>query len=65
MPSPSGKDIIERLAKAGVLNPSALSPSEVDAIGELTEAEVRALISVREKVGDQSKAVHGHCAWIL
>ena len=66
MPSSSEQDIINRLAKAGVLDPSALSPSDEESIGRLTEAEVRALISVREKVGDYSKKAHpGACAWIL
>jgi hypothetical protein len=61
-----GGNNMERLQAAGVLNPDfPFTKEEISAIEKLTDAEVKQLIRIREKVGDFSHVRRGGCGIIL
>ncbi len=66
MAARKGKDNVERLEEAGVLDPTTLSSTQKADVNKLSEAEVRHLISARKTVGDYSMQNHpGGRPWIL
>ena len=62
----SAKSNVERLEKAGVLDPTSLSAQQKADVNKLSEDEVKHLISARKTVGDYSEGAHpGGRPWIL
>jgi hypothetical protein len=66
MPTKSKRSKVERLEEAGVLDSATLRPSQKKKIEELSEAEVKHLISSRQTVGNYSRKAHPKGRpWIL